>query len=334
MVQSGWSGGGRAPCGFMGCGMGRTIAQCEGCRVLQDGIFSNRMQCCSERAWEMELPRQCSCGTVHFLYLWGSRALGFCALMVGGRLREGGAKVQARRGRGLCADSERAESVCRLREGGASVQSLALGRWMLEEGAGLGAGLDPGLPLWSLCPVGEVTWVPVSATFMLSAQGRSLTSLCLHLPFRKPGVMSSPQLGSLQRFNALLWDSVWPRGGAQKSISIRAFRVTPFCHPRGDAAKRTVILILTNEEREARIDHLYHVSAGSKELAETNSLTLPGNPADASSMHFTAVSLGRPRLVLGMSVPTALPASTTHLVPLKAGVSPESFFPRGTVGRP
>ena len=111
---------------------------------------------------------------------------------------------------------------------------------MLEEGAGLGAGLDPGAPLCSLCPVGEeVTWVPVSATFMPSAQGRSLTSLCLHLPFRKPGVMSSPQLGSLQRFSALLWDSVWPRGGAQKSISIRAFRVTPFCHPCGDAAKRS-----------------------------------------------------------------------------------------------
>lgn len=95
-----------------------------------------------------------------------------------------------------------------------------------------------------------------------------------------------------------------------------------------------VILILTNEEREARIDHLFHVSAESKELAETNSLALPGNLAEASSTHFTAVSLGRPRLVLGMSVPTALPASTTHLVPLKAGVSPESFFPRGTVGRP
>lgn len=146
--------------------------------------------------------------------------------------------------------------------------------------------------------------------------------------------MSSPQLGSLQGFSALLWDSVWPRGGAQKSISIRAFPVTPFCHPCGDAAKRTVILVLTNEEREARIDHLFHVSAESKELAETNSLTLPGNPAEASSTHFTAVSLGRPRLVLGMSVPTALPASTTHLVPLKAEVSPESFFPRGTVGRP
>lgn len=49
---------------------------------------------------------------------------------------------QARSGRGLCADSERAESVGRLREGGASVQGLELGRWMLE-GAGLGAGLDP-----------------------------------------------------------------------------------------------------------------------------------------------------------------------------------------------
>ena len=31
--------------------------------------------------------------------------------MVGSRLREGGAEVQARRGRGLCADSERAGSV-------------------------------------------------------------------------------------------------------------------------------------------------------------------------------------------------------------------------------
>lgn len=131
---------------------------------------------------------------------------------------------QAQRGRGQGAGSEGAGPACRFREGGVSVQSLELGRWMLEEGEGLGAGLDPGVPLWSLCPMGEVTWVPVSATFMLSAQGRSLTSLCLHLPFRKPGVMSSPQLGSLQRFNALLWDSVWPRGGAQKSISIRAFR--------------------------------------------------------------------------------------------------------------
>lgn len=105
-------GGGRAPCGFMGCGMGSTIAQCEGCGVLQDGIFSNRMQCCSERAWEMELLQQCSCGTVHFLHLWGSRALGFCALMVGGRLREGGAEVQARRGRAACVRIQRGRGQC------------------------------------------------------------------------------------------------------------------------------------------------------------------------------------------------------------------------------
>ena len=65
----------------------------------------------------------------------------------------------------------------------------------------------------------------------------------------------------------------------------RAFRVTPFSHPHGDAAKWTVILILTNEEGEACIDHLFHVPVGSKELAETNSLTLPGNPVDSSSTH-------------------------------------------------
>lgn len=109
----GAGGGGRAPCGFMGCGMGSTIAQCEGCGVLQDGIFSNRMQCSSERAWEKELPRQCSCGTVHFLHLWGSRAQDFCALMVGGRLGAGGACVQIQRGRSQWAGSERAGPVCR-----------------------------------------------------------------------------------------------------------------------------------------------------------------------------------------------------------------------------
>ena len=57
---------GGAPCGFMGCGMGSTIAHCEGCGVLQDRIFSNWRQCCSNRASKKELPRQCSCRTMHF----------------------------------------------------------------------------------------------------------------------------------------------------------------------------------------------------------------------------------------------------------------------------
>lgn len=111
-----------APCGFMGCGMGSTIAHCEGCGVLQDGIFSNRRQCCSDRALEKELPRQCSCRTMHFLHLWGSRAYGFCALMVGCRLKsrwgqcagsEGAGPVCRLSGRGQCAGSTRAGPVCR-----------------------------------------------------------------------------------------------------------------------------------------------------------------------------------------------------------------------------
>lgn len=73
--------------------------------------------------------------------------------------------------------------MCRLRGGGACVQTseragpvcgaLELGRWKLEEGKGL----DTGVPLWSLCPVGDLG--PSRGPFMLSAQGRSLTSISL-----------------------------------------------------------------------------------------------------------------------------------------------------------
>lgn len=114
---------------------------------------------------------------MHFLHLWGSRAHGFCALMVGCSLGGGGACVQTQRGRGQCAGSEGAGPVYRLREGRASVRALELGRWMLEEGAGL----DTGVPLWSLCPVGDLG--PSRGPFHAERPGQVTH---LHLPFRKP----------------------------------------------------------------------------------------------------------------------------------------------------
>lgn len=67
--------------------------------------------------------------------------------------------------------------MCSLREGRASVRALELGRWMLEEGAGL----DTGAPLWSLCPVGDLG--PSRGPFHAERPGQVTH---LHLPFHKP----------------------------------------------------------------------------------------------------------------------------------------------------